>query len=622
MKSILRRSTPVVTLICSLALLFAYAQNAQAQTSCAPPPKRFQMQWFPGDGNPRDIVENADARLRNGTTFATGMVGQAFSLDGTDDYVEIPFFPLPSSVSSLSFEAWIKPTSVSSGHIIDHATPGGANGFLLQLSGGKLRASFGANVANGTATIPTNTYTHIAATYDGANIRIYVNGGLDSLTPATTPGSFLRDSQNPFIGTGRASGTAFSGQIDEVQFYNGVLTAPDVQSISSAGAAGKCKAGRALISEFRLSTPDRLNDEYIEIYNNSDSDLVVQAVDGGAGWAVVEEGLGGGSRRLVTIPNGTVIPARGHFLAASEGGRYSLSNYGGTGQANADTTYRRDQCFSCSITLVEGWSANTPDHRLDRVGFASGSAFWREGSGINTIPVGYTRTTQYTYVRKMTGGVLQDTNENANDFVLVSTEPATTGGVFGAPGPENLYSPTERNKTIKARALDLNVPATAAPNRVMEATDTNGDGVTDTAVLKIRRSFTNLTKQPVTRLRFRVVDITTAPRPDNSKADLRVINSQNEIVNISAESGGGTKVVTGVTLEDLNDGLAVLKEGGLNSSLSFSLAQPLQPGESIDVNFWLRVVADGEFSFLLNVEAETPPAEFRGKRRRTGKTRN
>jgi hypothetical protein len=622
MNSILRRSTTVVTFICTLTLLLACAENAQAQTSCAQPPKRKQMQWFPGDGAPRDIVENADAVLKNGTTFAPGLVGQAFSLDGADDYVEIPFFPLPSSVSTLSFEAWIKPTNVSSGHIIDHASPGGSNGFLLALSGGQLRASFGANTANGVATIPANTYTHIAATYDGANIRLYVNGGLDSTTSATTPGSILRNSQNPLIGAGRTSGTAFGGQIDEVQFYQGVLTAAEVQTISSAGAAGKCKMGRALISEFRLSTPDRLNDEYIEIYNNSDSELVVQATDGGAGWAVVEEGLGGGARRLVTIPNGTHIPARGHYLAASEGGRYSLSNYGGPGQANADTTYRRDQCFSCSLTLTDANGDNSPDHRMDRVGFSNSSLFWREGNGISTIPVGYTRTTQYTYVRKMTGGVLQDTNDNANDFVLVSTEPATTGGVFGSPGPENLFSPVERNKTIKARALDPGVAATAAPNRARQATDTDGDGTTDTDVLKIRRSFTNLTKQPVTRLRFRVVDITTAPRTDNSKAELRVINSQNEIVNISAESGGGTKVVTGVTLEDLNDGLSVLKEGGLNSSLSFSLAQPLQPGESIDVNFWLRVVADGEFSFLLNVEAETPPAEFRGKRRRTGKTKN
>ena len=47
--------------------------------------------------------------------------------------------------------------------------------------------------------------------------------------------------------------------------------------------------------------------------------------------------------------------------------------------------------------------------------------------------------------------------------------------------------------------------------------------------------------------------------------------------------------------------------GGLNSSLSagiITLKQPLQPGQSIDVNFWLAVVTSGEFRYFLNIEAQ------------------
>ncbi|HEV2799959.1 MAG TPA: LamG-like jellyroll fold domain-containing protein [Pyrinomonadaceae bacterium] len=617
MKQLAHRTLSLL-FICAFALTFA-AQSTKAQgtSSCAQPP-RGQLHWLTGDGHARDVVENADGVLKNGTTFAPGHVAQAFQFDGVDDYVEVNFFPVPSPFNALTVEAWIKPTNVSAGRIADKAAPGGGQGFVLELSGGHLRASFGANVATSTASIPANTYTHAAATYDGAAIRLYVNGALDSTTTATTPGAISDSAQKLFFGAGHAPATSFAGEIDEIQFYTRSLTAADIQAIGGAGGAGKCKAGRVLISEFRLAGQQNLSEEFIEIYNNSDSEVVVNSTDGGAGWGVYEQGTGGSSRMLYVIPNGTRIPARGHYLAASTGARHATPDLSHAGQA--DATYTRDYCFGCAIILSSSGKGNiSPDHRLDRVGFNDTSLFYREGPG---IPVSMPRTGgayDFSYIRKMTGGVPQDTNDNAADFVIVSNEPATTGGVFGAPGPQNLRSPLLRNKTIPAKPLDAGVSASAPPNRTLEATDTNGDGVNDAGVLKIRRTFRNLTKEPVTRLRFRVIDITTAPRADNTKADLRVINSRNEIVNVSAEAGGGTKVVSGVTLED-PEGQGARVEGGLNSSLVFTLAEPLPPGQSVDVNFWLRVVADGEFSFLVNVEAATAPVHTPRKRTARSKT--
>ncbi|MDQ1560427.1 MAG: hypothetical protein QOD32_3487 [Pyrinomonadaceae bacterium] len=616
MRQIMLR-TLATSFICAFVLTLASSQTAQAQTACAPTTTR-QMQWYPGDGSPADIVENIDGALKNGTAYAPGMVGQAFSLDGVNDYVDINFMPLPSPYNVLSVETWIKPANVLSGRIADKATPGGTDGFLLELSGGHLRAAFGANSATSSASITADTYTHVAAVYDGANVRLYINGTLDSTTPATTPGAAPVGSQNLFVGAGHSPANAFQGQIDEIEFYQRVLSAADVQAIHGAGGAGKCKAGRALISEFRLAARENLTDEFIEIYNNSDSELVVQTTDGSVGWGVYEEGLGGGVRALFVIPNGTHIPARGNYLAISRGARYTYSE-NPVPNPDADTPYTRDYCFSCAVVLSSSARGDTsPDYRLDRVGFETTSLFFREGHGIPTSQPRQSGATDYSYVRKMTNGVPQDTNDNAADFVLVSTEPATTGGVLGAPGPQNLRSPLQRNKTFKAVPLDPGVAPSASPNRVMQATDTDGDGTTDAAVLKFRRTFTNLTKKPVTRLRFRVVDITTAPRVDNSKADLRVINSRNEIVNLS---GGGSKLVNGVTLEDLKGGIVALTEGGLNTSLVFALAQPLPPGESVDVNFWLRVVAEGEFSFLVNVEAATAPAPGVNPRKGASATR-
>src|SRR5262249_39595629 len=79
-------------------------------------------------------------------------------------------------------------------------------------------------------------------------------------------------------------------------------------------------AGQLIISEFRVRGPNGANDEFIEIYNNSGADHTVAG--GGTGYAVAASN---GVARCV-IPNGTVIPNRGHYLCVNSVG-YSLASY-------------------------------------------------------------------------------------------------------------------------------------------------------------------------------------------------------------------------------------------------------------------------------------------------------
>jgi hypothetical protein len=607
MKHFLPHSVRVALFVCSLAFVFAGAQNAQAQTCVQPP--NGQVHWYPFDGATTDIAENQSGILRNGATFAPGMVRQALTLDGVDDYFEVNGFFLSMNFNALSMETWIKPTQVLNGRIFDKAPPGGTNGFLLELLGGKLRAVFGANSAVSINLIPAGVYTHVAATYDGTNIRLYINGALDSTTPATTPGAIASNSLNAFIGTGRESGTAFSGQIDEFAIYRTTLTATEIQSIHAAGSAGKCKSGRAIISEFRFSGPTLSNDEFIEIYNNTNSTLVVQSTDGSSGWGVYNQGVGGGPRLLFVIPNGTEIPAHGHYLAVNNGGAYSLADYGGTNAAAPDITYGFNLGASDAITLAT--SANggvSPDTRLDRVGFAGNSQFYLEGAGITAVPAALSATSQFSYIRKLTSGVPQDTGDNAADFLLVSTEPATTGGVLGAPGPENRNSPVQRNATLKSSLVDPNCPgfgtATSACARVRTSEGANSTNAAY-GQLRLRRKFTNTTGASVTRLRFRIIEITTTPQQAGA-ADLRVIGGAGSFV--ATLIGGGTVNIERLTLEQPP---AQPNGGGFNSTLAagtIALNAPLLPTDSINVEFILGVQVEGIFRFFINVEALPVPA--------------
>ena len=348
-----------------------------------------------------------------------------------------------------------------------------------------------------------------------------------------------------------------------------------------------------IISEFRLRGPNGVNEEFIEFYNNTDQSITVCTADGSNGWALVSaEGL----VRFI-IPNNTVIPARAHYLAVGSG--YSLAGY-----AAGDLQYFPDTPDNLGLALFNTSSAInfTVSNRLDAVGFTTtANGLYREGNGLPTLT---TTNGQYSFVRKLNSGFPQDTGDNAADFVFIAADGGNYGviAILGAPGPENLSSPIQRNAQLPVTVLDPAVGANVAPNRVRDTTAIGPNAAAGT--LTMRRTITNNTSGAVTRLRVRIVDITTLNTPGyvpgGTQADMRALSSADTTVTLS----NGTHVlVRGTTVEippQQPNG------GGLNSSLgvfAFSLSQPLAPGASTNVQFVLGVQQSGTFRFFVNVEA-------------------
>jgi hypothetical protein len=71
-------------------------------------------------------------------------------------------------------------------------------------------------------------------------------------------------------------------------------------------------------------------------------------------------------------------------------------------------------------------------------------------------------------------------------------------------------------------------------------------------------------------------------------------------------SNGQTALLAALTREEPPNQSA--NGGGVNTSLAATLAQPLIPGATINVEFNFAVVRDGNFRFFVNVEALTSPA--------------
>jgi predicted extracellular nuclease len=359
-------------------------------------------------------------------------------------------------------------------------------------------------------------------------------------------------------------------------------------------AGAVTQPGTVLISEFRFNGPNGTGDEFIELYNNSDSPVSLN------GWTIAAPaGTGGGG--VVSGITGQ-IPARGHFLVAPS--NYSVAGY----PSNGTVTAVPDQAYTGGAFLDDG-GAQLRDLNgavIDSAGFSSanGTGF-REGAGIpQANGVAPSAGDQYSFVRKLTSGIPQDTNDNAADFVLVSTSGVVGGtvAVLGAPGPENIESPIQRNGAIKASNIDTCAGAGTCQNRVRVGTQvTNGAFGT----LKIRRKFTNTTTENVTRLRFRVVDITTLNSPGyapgNGQADLRVVPSDASNFTVTLSTGENAPVA-GTQVETPP---AQTLGGGVNSSVALITPVQIAPGASVNVEFNLGVMQNGAFRFFVNVEALT-----------------
>src|ERR1035441_7789453 len=218
------------------------------------------VSWWRAEGNASDGVDSNHGMLLNGVSFAPGMVGQAFSFNGSNQCVQVPH-AASLVASNYSIEAWVKPLAQVSDAINQDLIFGQSFGHCQLVArtgspGVRLAFAFGTDhytffEATGTSKIPIGQFSHLAGTWDGITLRLYINGVLNA---QSTPGASPADSGCPFFIGGFYSPTAdncgyvgqfFNGLIDEASYYSRALTGAEIQSIYNAGGAGKCPSGVA-----------------------------------------------------------------------------------------------------------------------------------------------------------------------------------------------------------------------------------------------------------------------------------------------------------------------------------------------------------------------------------------
>ena len=156
----------------------------------------------------------------------------SLSFDGTDDYVQLT---LPSSNVSHTIAAWVNCTDATGNRAIFDGRDGNNDGiFIYAPTNDKInyKISSGAVLVQG-GTKTTGSWQHIVCTYDGSTQNIYINGSLSSSQSVSAGVSTTTAAR--IGGKAFASGSFWSGLIDEVALWGDDLSSEEVTAVYNSG---------------------------------------------------------------------------------------------------------------------------------------------------------------------------------------------------------------------------------------------------------------------------------------------------------------------------------------------------------------------------------------------------
>jgi fibronectin type 3 domain-containing protein len=194
--------------------------------------------WAFDEGSGTTVADQSgksnNGTITNATWVTQGKFGKALSFNGTNAWVTIPDSSTLDLTTGMTIEGWVKPTTSSGWQTaMAKEQPGNlAYGMYANTNLNKNEAEVYVNGAsrsvNGTGQLPVGVWSHIAATYDGSMLRLYVNG--TQVAQLAQTGSIIT-STNPFrIGGNGIWSEYFNGLIDEVRVYNRALSAAEIQN--------------------------------------------------------------------------------------------------------------------------------------------------------------------------------------------------------------------------------------------------------------------------------------------------------------------------------------------------------------------------------------------------------
>jgi hypothetical protein len=226
--------------------------------------------------------------LINDPQWATGRIDAGLHFDG-NDYVKVENPNDILNCSYVTMSAWIKPSSANGKQFIisrEMTYPETYGLFIedgiwkgcLRLDGNESNSILVESNAN----VSVGDWVHLCATYDGASLKLYLNGALDK----TVNAGGIIDQDNPYwltIGALADANSYFNGLIDDVRIYDSALADSIIQQLYAKRASQKLRDGMQRLSVTDVNdgisaiwTTGRTDrgefDDVTKLYKNTDSE--------------------------------------------------------------------------------------------------------------------------------------------------------------------------------------------------------------------------------------------------------------------------------------------------------------------------------------------------------------
>lgn len=368
--------------------------------------------------------------LMSGATISTTVAPTNFhnersiSFDGTNDYIWASTKDFNFGATPRSIAGWIKPTASSTTRVPFaygncNKTGGVVGGsFGIYLNSANVVHFWGCGDDYSTGIAVTNgTWTHLAATYDGTRVRVYVNGGIAGGT-----GKTLAIPARPVMEIGSAhlmdnGNYHFPGQVDDVRVYKRMLSASEVAALAAGNQPSLQKASVTLNGALDIAGNLTLNGGTLDV-STSQYGIVV-----GGSW------LNNGGVFVPRSSTVTFTGATSGMEILSGGQRFAKLTFNGTG----GTWNTRDRLTSSgTAVLIAGTLDAYGSHAMSFGQFVQngGTITPRSGTIKVTSPLNLTNT----FTSALNVLRIEDPTENGLVGYWKFDEGTNTGSIVDSSG--------------------------------------------------------------------------------------------------------------------------------------------------------------------------------------------
>lgn len=221
-------------------------RDVQGETDSAEPSPGIVGSWSFEEATGASALDSSGhgntGTLRNGPTWTSGKAGGALAFDGLDDYVSIVPSPSVESISAaLTVAAWVYRRS-DQGAFANvtgrQAGKGVQDSFLLGFRDnrtiGIVTTTTGSAEVGGSTRALNGVWLHVALSYDGSAVRLYVGGQLDS---SMNLSGLIAPESNPIIIGASTNNNQpderLDARIDEVKIFSRALSATEIAALAS-----------------------------------------------------------------------------------------------------------------------------------------------------------------------------------------------------------------------------------------------------------------------------------------------------------------------------------------------------------------------------------------------------